>query len=596
MKLSHLYSNRPEIFAAIRFRQGLNAVVARIDHPKDAKKLGHNLGKTLLIEVIDFALLKKVDKHHTFKRHSVLFDPFVFFIELELPDGGFLTIRRSVEEPSKIAFKRHSEPYANFVDLEEADWDHWRESFKNAVILLDSILGFDPIKPWNYRKGLGYFLRTQADYQDVFQLAKYGKGRDIDWKPYLARILGFDDQLLSEKYEADADLKEWKAKQTQIEAETQLKPKDFDKLRASLDAKQAEVDRKVDALDAFDFHGQEIEMTRSLADSVEADIAANNIFLYNARHDLQQIEQSLGTSVDFELEDVKRIFEESKITFPGQLARDYDDLVSFNRKILSERQSMLRERAEGLQQEITNLEQENGALAKRRQEILRVIGGTDSLRKFKDLQSELDEDRAGLELLREKSQRLEELIAAQRKSRETKDRVGALTAAIEEAIRSSNRRYKTIQQTFTRILTTILHRTALIYVAANESSGNMDFRAEFSDSNNLQTDEDRGTSFRKMLCIAFDLSVLISYANERFFHFVYHDGALETLQEKLKLALLKVIRETCVEHGIQYIFSCLSEDIPVSEEAEQLCPSQDEMILKLHDGGENGRLFKMKSF
>lgn len=595
MKLSHLYCNHPEVFTPIRFSQGFNAVIARIDHPKDDKKLGHNLGKTLLTEVIDFTLLKGVNKHHTFKRHVGLFNAFVFFIELELPTRGFITIRRSVEEPSKIAFKRHTERFADFADIEESSWDHWRVSFNKAVDLLDGILAFEPIKPWKYRKGLGYFLRTQADYQDVFQLAKFGKGKDINWKPYLARILGFNDNLLTEKYKADADLSEWKSKQLQIEAETNLKPKDFDKLRASLDAKQAEVDRKVDALDAFDFHGQEIEMARSLADSVEAEVAENNSYLYNARHDLQQIEKSLSTSIDFNLDDVKRVFEESKITFPQQLARDYDDLVNFNRRILSERQAMLSERAEELRQEIADLEKQNAALSKRRQDILKVLGGTDSLKKFKDLQKELDEDRAGLELLREKSQRLEELIAAQKMLREAKERVETLTASIEEAIRSSNQRYKNIQQTFTRIISNILHRTALIFVATNEN-GNMEFRAEFSDSNDLQTDEDRGTTFRKMLCIAFDLSVLISYSNERFFHFVYHDGALENLQEKLKLALLKVIRGTCDEHGIQYIFSCLSEDLPTIKEASELCPTDDEIVLKLHDGGEAGRLFKMKSF
>jgi len=595
VKLSHLYSNRPDEFTPVRFRPGLNAVIARIDNPKDARKLGHNLGKTLLTEVIDFTLLKGVTKFHTFKRHSELFDPFVFFIELELPSGGYLSIRRSVEEPSKISFKRHVKQYSDFVELEELEWDHWRVSFKKAVDLLDGILAFESIKPWKYRKGLGYFLRTQKDYQDVFQLTKFGRGNDIDWKPYLARILGFDDELLSEKYQADSDLSEWKSKQSEIEAETKLKPKDFDKLRASLDAKQAEVNHKVAALDAFDFQGQEIEMIRSLADSVEAEIAANNNFLYNARHDLQQIEKSLGTSLEFDLGDVKRVFKESKITFPEQLARDYDDLVGFNRKILSERHTMLGERAEELRQEIGQLEKENEALGKRRQEILKVLGGTDSLQKYKDLQRELDEDRAGLQLLHEKNQRLEALISAQKKLRETKEHVEALTASIEEAIRISNQRYKTIQQTFTRIITTILHRTALIYVETNDR-GNMEFRAEFNDTNDLQTDEDRGTTFRKMLCIAFDLSVLISYADERFFHFVYHDGALENLQDKLKLALIKVIRETCDEHGIQYIFSCLSEDIPTTAEAKELCPSVKEIVMQLHDGGDDGRLFKMRSF
>ncbi len=60
----------------------------------------------------------------------------------------------------------------------------------------------------------------------------------------------------------------------------------------------------------------------------------------------------------------------------------------------------------------------------------------------------------------------------------------------------------------------------------------------------LHTEEDRGTSFRPLLCIAFDLAVLISYAREPFFHFVYHDGGLERLQNKLMLAFLDLPTDT----------------------------------------------------
>ena len=53
MKLSRLYSDQAAIFPPIRFREGLNAVLAHIRHPKDNAKLGHNLGKTLLIGVVE---------------------------------------------------------------------------------------------------------------------------------------------------------------------------------------------------------------------------------------------------------------------------------------------------------------------------------------------------------------------------------------------------------------------------------------------------------------------------------------------------------------------------------------------------------------
>ena len=596
MKLSQLYSDQPALFPPIRFRDGLNVILANIRHPKDNAKLGHNLGKTLLIEIIDFGLLKGVKKEHTFKRQADLFSRFIFFLEIQLPCGDYLTIRRSAAEPTKIAFKRHPQVRQNFTTLPEPEWDHWRETFNNAVALLDGILALTPIKPWSYRKGLGYFLRGQNDYGNVFQLAKFGAGRHKEWKPYLAKVLGFDDAILTSKYEADAALEKLRSDSGELQAEITLKPNDFEKLRASITIKRDDVDSKLRALDAFDFHSQEINLTREVAESIEIEVAANNNELYNARHDLAQVELGLQNDIFFDLEDVQRVFKEAQLTFPEQLARDYDDLVEFNRRILTERQANLRERAVILHAEIAKAENANATLSTRRKEILQVLGGTDSLQKFKDLQRQLDQDRASLTLMETKAAKLESLLKIQDDIRQTKSRVDELTAGIQQMIHHSSPRYQEIQRTFNRIIKEVLHRTALLYVDQN-GEGNLEPHAEFSEvDSDLHTEEDRGTSFRQMLCIAFDLAVLISYSKEPFFHFVYHDGGLERLQNKLKLALLQVIRDACAIHGIQYIFTALSEDLPTQEDTFHLCPKPEEIILTLDDSGDSGRLFKMGTF
>jgi len=596
MKLSYLYSDQPDTFAPIRFRDGFNVVLAHIHNPKDGSKLGHNLGKTLLIEILDFCFLKKVTKDHLFKRRADLFSGFIFFLEIQLPNGNFLTTRRSAAEPTKIAFKRHNEARQDFSELPESAWDHWRETFDNAVVLLDSILAFTSIKPWSYRKGLGYFLRGQNDYGNVFQLSKFGVGKHKDWKPYIAKVLGFDDAVLTEKYEADAASAKLRNDAAEVQAEVTLKSKDFDKLRASIAVKRDEVETKVRAIDAFDFHGQEIELAREVAESTEVEIADNNNLLYNARHDLAQVERGLEDDIHFDLADIKRVFSEAQITFPDQLVRDYDDLIEFNRRIHTERRSALHDRAASLKVEVSKLEKANASLSRRRMEILQVLGGTDSLQKFKDLQRQIDQDRANLTLMETKAAKLESLLAIQDQVRQIKARTEELTAAIQHLIHQGSQRYQEIQLNFSRIMKEVTQRTALLYLDQN-GEGNIDFHAEFTDAEtDLHTEEDRGTSFRQLLCIAFDLSILISHAKEPFFHFVYHDGGLERLQNKLKLALLRVIRDTCAEHDIQYIFSALSEDIPTAEDPNGLCPAPEEIILTLDDSGDSGRLFKMGTF
>lgn len=597
MKLSRLYTNDDSVFVPIDFREGLNAIVARIQHPTDDDKSSHCLGKTLIIDVIDFCLLKKVGKKgHFLKTRDDLFGNLIFFLEIEIGKGDFVTMRREVRESTKIAFMRHQERHRNFNNTPDEKWDHAGVSLSASVRMLDGYLELTAIKPWSFRKGFSYFLRRQEDYSNEFQLRKFMSGNHKDWKPYVARILGFAETALIEKYEADADESDIKNQRDEAQSDVTVKVSDYEKLKARILAKGDEVTEKVSALDQFDFNAQEIGLNQELADEIEGRIAELNDSIYNAKFDLAQVRKGFETKVDFNLEDVQRIFKEAELTFPDQLAKDYSELVDFNRRIHEDRRDGLEKRAAELEASLTSLEAEMSELSAKRMEILQILEGTDSLEKFKRLQKELDHDRASLSLMKEKLAKLDAIKAFDDRLRKAKERKEELTIKIGDLIKNGSDRYKGIQRVFSRIIKEVLHRTAVLYVNQNDS-GNIDFHAEYTDSeSDEETQERRGTSFRKILCIAFDLSVLINYSKDRFFHFVYHDGALEQLESKRKLALLSVVRSACMEHDVQYIFSAIEEELPTVDDPNDLCPNTEEIVLELNDGGRDGRLFKVETF
>jgi uncharacterized protein YydD (DUF2326 family) len=165
----------------------------------------HNLGKSTLGRVIDFTLLSKRDPRFFLFKHEDVFSPFVFFVEVKLNDNSYFTIRRSVSQASKISFKKHNEKHQDCVSLADDHWDHLDVPFAKAKELLDSLLDLSAIKPWTYRNGLGYLVRSQDDYNDVFKLRKFGS-RDAYWKPYLSHILGFDADLLVRHYQKEEEL------------------------------------------------------------------------------------------------------------------------------------------------------------------------------------------------------------------------------------------------------------------------------------------------------------------------------------------------------------------------------------------------------
>src|ERR1039457_1659406 len=132
MRLSKLYCNKPDVFGPIDFVPGLNVVMAEIRLPENRKKDTHNLGKTTLGGVLDFGFLAGRDPKFFMFKHLDVFKDFIFFLEIELADASFLTVRRGVEEASKISFKKHEASHQDFSSLPDTSWDHLDLPFERA--------------------------------------------------------------------------------------------------------------------------------------------------------------------------------------------------------------------------------------------------------------------------------------------------------------------------------------------------------------------------------------------------------------------------------------------------------------------------------
>src|SRR4051812_42110075 len=117
MKPTKLYTDQPDLFAAVEFTPELNVVLAEIRLPENQNRDTHNLGKTTLGRLFDFGFLAGKDPKFFLFRHGDCFADFVFFLEIELLDGTYVTVRRSVADHSRIAFKKHFARHQDFSEL-----------------------------------------------------------------------------------------------------------------------------------------------------------------------------------------------------------------------------------------------------------------------------------------------------------------------------------------------------------------------------------------------------------------------------------------------------------------------------------------------
>lgn len=598
MKLSKLYSNKPDLFEPVEFVSGLNVVLAEIRLPENLNKDTHNLGKTTLGRLLDFCFLAKRKPEFFLFKHIDLFKNFVFFLELELMDASYVTIRRNVEESSKISFKKHKARNQDFVALPDTEWDHFDMPFEHSREMFDSLLDWRALKSWSFRKSLGYQLRSQDDFRDVFHLRKF-RATDADWKPFLAHILGFDAQLVEMLYKKEDQLKVMKETARTIKNELGGSVEDTSKIEGILLLKQKESEKRQKLLDAFDFRSQDKDQTKQLVDVIDEGIATLNAERYSLNQNKKKILSSLEEDqILFNPDEAQRLFKEAGVLFNNQIKKDFQQLIAFNQSITVERRRYLQEELSEIESELKRVNTELNILGKRRADTLSFLSSTDVFNKYKQFSDEMVKLRAdiiALERQRGFLHRLQELRANIRALTEEK---GHLQTQIETDVEQQNSDnsslFSSIRLFFSEIVDDVINRKALLSVSPNKD-GRLDFKAEILDESGNTTSADLGHTYRKLLCIAFDMAVLRAHLSDKFPRFVFHDGVFESLDDRKKENLLAVIRRYA-DLGIQSVITLIDSDLPNRNENAGSVFDKKEIVLILHDENERGRLFKFQAW
>jgi uncharacterized protein YydD (DUF2326 family) len=598
MKLKRLYSNKPELFRPVEFNSGVSAVFAEIRLPENRDRDTHNLGKSIFGELIDFCLLKGKDSKYFLYRHEERFADFIFFLELELGVDEFLTIRRPVDPGSKIDFQRSSASIVDANDLAPADWEHPEVSFDRAKTMMNGILGVSVLQPWGIRQLVGYLIRSQQDYQEVFQLNKFS-GKHREWKPFVARLLGLPAQPVIDLYEKRDEKDKVAEKLRDLNQEWGDEDSDPSLLDGLISAKRREVGTKQKAMSAFNFADEDRETIARLVDDTEARIVALNEEAYRLAQLVVRLDESLQEhDVSFAPKAASKLFEEAGVAFDGQIRKDFEQLISFNRAITKERREALVEQRSEARKRTEEIDHELGDLNKERQRSLEFLRESDDLAKYKDLAQELATAQGELSTLEAKREAASKLVELRRKQRTLDEEFGALETEVEDAISAVSgdptSRFEAIRRYFAEIVAEVVGEGAVLGISMN-SEGGIEFPAEFVNPSGIATSEDRGTSYRKLLCIAFDLAVTRAYLDEKFPRFVYLDGALEALDPRKQEKLIGVFREYA-SFGLQPIVSLLDSDLPTPLGTSSLTLSKQDIVLSLHDEGDEGRLFKMPSW
>lgn len=596
MKLASIYSNKEEIFPAIYFHEGFNVIFAQVKDPLIKEQDSHNLGKTFLIQVLDFALLADIDKKHPFREHSDIFGDFTFYLEIETVNSEYVTVKRSVDS-SRVSLHVSDQRHKDMREVPEIFWTHANLPKAKAEKELNSILDLKALGPFPYRKGLGYIMRRQSDYDEVFRISKFQYGADKYWKPFVALLLGFDQGVVEEKYAIDDDIKELETRLSVIEEEAGSTSGEYDEVRGLLEIRRASLEKFRSELDAFSFRDIEAQISETSISTIEAEVARLNERRYTLEYELQEIDKSLQYENSFDIQKIQEVFHEAAVVLPDALVRNYEELVEFNKRITNGRTERLQNLRSKLLVEKDVVDRRIAVLDQKRQEALQLLQDRQTIQKYKELQRILIERERQVIELEQRLSQLDQATNTQKEIDEENQKLVETVTKVRRSVREENQIYSAIRRTFSECVERVLNVQALLSVSVNQN-GNLDFnvRTLDRDTSKRETSEALGTSYKKVLSACFDLTLLIVYSSKAFYRFVYHDGIFEGLDNRRKVSFLNMVREACDLYGIQYILTVIDSDLPRDDSDRKLLFTEEEIVRYLHDRGNEGRLFKTQAF
>ncbi|RRD39278.1 DUF2326 domain-containing protein [Leptotrichia sp. OH3620_COT-345] len=583
MKLVKIFSNKKE-FKEIEFNEHFNIIVGKktreTNDENNKKKDSHNLGKTSLVNLIDFLLLKRINEESIFKRHFNLFKEHIFYLELLLDSGKYLLIKRSVEKNSKISFAL-LESKLKELDEEKIVWEHVDLPYEKAKKLLNNVyLDFNVLKKYDYRTYLRMIFLKDKDSFSKKMKNPY-KGSDFEWKNKLLYLFGFDNHIFEEKKELEEKLKVLK-KESPKNITTMIDKKRTEILE--FEDNISELEKNIDVHNDYSF---DKNVTEETVKNISSEISKYNQKRYNLSIDIEKISTALEEEINaIDLDQLENVFKEVNLYFPEQLKKNYKELIEFNKIIFVEREKALKNKLSKLSNESNEVNQKLEFLNKQREKNIKILNENEFYKKKAKEIIELEIQKEKLEKLKIELEELEKKLENITEKTEIENKHNTIVSKLKIEVSRDNETYNDIKKIFQKITKKIFpERNGRIIINLNKEN-NPEFDLYLEDKLENRTSEDDGGTYKGILMACFCLSIASYYSRFNYHKFLFQDGMLEGGDNRKKKLLIELIKELCVEYDLQYITTAIEDEINDNEVKKLL--DKENIIAKLTDE-DNGK-------
>lgn len=573
-----IMANKPT-FHPVTFTVGLNVVVAETRDSKDKKETRNGLGKSTLIEIIDFCLGSSLQRGQGLSLE--ILNDWAFTLDLTVAEKR-VKATRSLASPTRIVVEGDTHGWIRRPEVDEKTGeaafhiDDWKKVLGWALFQLETVETTDKYKP-SYRALISYFLRSGIGaYLDPFSHFKNQKAGNIQLS--IAYLIGLNWQHAA-KWQVLKD------KEDAIKAVEKAVDSGLTETVGALEAEKITLESSLEnerkELANFKVHNQYAEIQSKVNEFTQQIHRISNENILDKRK-LQFYKDASSEEGAPEIQQLEEIYKQSGLLFPDRVKKSLSDARNFHNQVIKNRKEFLELEILRLKREISSREQGIKDLTNERADALNILSTHGAFEEYALLQEKNISTKQKIETLKAKIAEL----------RSTSSQKKAVKADRIELTKVAEIDYDERRPSWEKAVRIFNENSQALYrepgrFVINISETGYKFKVD------IERSQSEGIGKMKLFCFDLMLAKLWKQENQGI-DFLVHDSIMyDGVDARQRALALELAAKVSAQDGFQYICTLNSDMVPVSDFSDDF-NFNDYVRLRLTDGDPSGSLLGIR--
>jgi len=575
-------ANHPS-FHTVTFTTGLNVILAERSEVSTEKDTRNGLGKSTLIEIIDFCLGSGAKKGE-----GLLIKPleqWAFTLEITL-GGNRVKVTRAVADYKRVVIDGPTNGWIEQPDCDNKSGElifkveRWRQLLGWALFSLPGSADQLPYKP-SFRSLISYMVRRGPDaYISPFQ--HNIKQQNWDIQLHIAYLLGMN-------WEFPARLQGLKDREGGVKAiQKAIKTGAMDGAIGTvgeLETQRIQLEQQTasakEALDTFKVHPQ-YDSVQQDADRLTKEI--HDLINHNVtdKRRLGRYQESIKEEKPPARMSLERLYEESGLIFPDAVKRTLNEARTFHHQIISNRHDFLEVEIVRFQKGINEREARIKELTNQRAELMEVLQTHGALQEMTKLQEQYVVLKGSLDHVQTRLREVKNLNTTKRELRAKK----------VELVQTAEQGHEQRQKVWSEAVRLFNEHSQALYKTAGRLVIDV---SEKGYTYNVEIERSGSEGIDKMKIFCFDLAVLqLQMQALHGTDFMIHDTLMyDSVDTRQRALAFQRAHEVTTSLGGQYICSINSDMVPTEDFSDDF-DFQQHVRLTLSDATPSGSLLGIR--